>query len=68
MKHENHEQPIEDEEIKSWKKKLLFSWLFTIPIALIMLSERIFGFSVIEMPYSTITILALAFPVLFIFG
>ena len=46
----------------------MWSWLFTIPIALLMLSERLFGFELIEMPYSIIIILILAFPVVFIFG
>ncbi len=69
MKYEHHqEEPVEDEEINSWRKKLIWSWVFTIPIALIMLSERIFGFEVIKMPYSTITILILGFPVIFIWG
>ncbi len=63
-----HEAPIEDAEITSWKRKLIWSWIFTIPIALIMLSERLFSFSIITMPYSVITILILGFPVIFIFG
>ncbi|MEK6907534.1 MAG: copper-translocating P-type ATPase, partial [Nanoarchaeota archaeon] len=67
MKH-NQEQPAEDKEIKSWKIKLIWSWIFTIPIAILMLSERLFGFAFIEMPYSIIIILALGFPVIFIFG
>ena len=64
----HHEEPVEDAEIKSWKKKMFFSWLFTIPVAIIMLSERLFGFAFIEMPYSTIFILVLGFPIIFIFG
>ncbi|MBM3232124.1 copper-translocating P-type ATPase [Candidatus Pacearchaeota archaeon] len=58
----------DDSEIGSWKKKLIWSWILTIPIALIMLSERLFGFELIEMPYSVIVMLVLGFPVLFIFG
>src|SRR3989344_9414813 len=73
MKHNHHnshhhDEPVEDAEIRSWKNKLVWSWIFTIPIAFLMLSERLFGFSLIEMPYSIITILVLGFPVLFIFG
>lgn len=64
----NHQESVEELEIKSWRKKLILSWIFTIPIAIIMLSERIFGIAIIEMPYSSIIILMLAFPVLFIFG
>ena len=71
MGHEHnheHEEPIEDVEIASWKKNLFWSWLLVIPIAVIMLSERIFGIALIEMPYSIILILVLGFPVIFIFG
>jgi len=68
MHEHNHDEPIEDKEIRSWKWRLLLSWILTIPIAIIMLSERFFGFTIIEMPYSIIVILILAFPVIFIFG
>ena len=64
----NHEEKIEDSEIKSWKTKLIWSWVFTIPIAFIMLLERILDLSIVEMPYQSILILILAFPVVFIFG
>ena len=68
MNGHHHENPVEDEEIKTWKRKMWLSWIFTIPIAFLMLSERLFGFELIEMPYSVITILILGFPVIFIFG
>src|SRR3989338_4008002 len=68
MHEHNHDEPIEDKEIRSWKWRLLLSWILTIPITIIMLSERFFGFAIIEMPYSIIVILILAFPVIFIFG
>ena len=68
MDSHHHDQPIEDTEIQDWKKKLFWSWIFTIPIALLMLSERFFGFSLIEAPYSIIIILKLGFPVVFVFG
>lgn len=64
----DHSGPADDAEIISWKRKLIWSWILTIPIAIIMLSERLFGFELLEMPYSIITILALGFPVIFIFG
>src|SRR3989344_1493294 len=64
----NHEEKIEDSEIKSWKAKLIWSWVFTIPIVFIMLLERIFDLVIVEMPYQSILILVLAFPVVFIFG
>ena len=60
MEHKHHhEKPVEDAEITSWKKKLIWSWLLTIPITIIMLSERLFNFPLIEMPYSIIFILIL---------
>ncbi|MEK6940905.1 MAG: copper-translocating P-type ATPase [Nanoarchaeota archaeon] len=62
-----HEEP-EDAEITSWKKKLILSWILTTPIVITMLSERLFDFQLIKMPYSSIVILILAFPVVFIFG
>ena len=63
----NHEEPAKDSEIVSWGRKLIWSWVLTIPIAIIMLSERLFGYEFIEMPYSIIAILVLGFPVIFIF-
>lgn len=63
-----HEQPVEDVEIKSWKRKLVWSWIFTIPIAILMLSERIFGATIFPEEANKIIILVLAFPVVFIFG
>src|SRR3989338_360927 len=73
MKHENHkhgkhDEPVEDEEIKSWKKKLIFSWLFTIPIAIFMFSGRLFGIEILPESWMVPILLVLGFPVLFIFG
>jgi Cu+-exporting ATPase len=64
----HHEEPVEDVEIKSWKRKLIWSWVFTVPIVILMLFERLLGMAIIEMPLSIIVILVLAFPVLFVFG
>src|SRR3989344_2140333 len=63
-----HDAPVADAEITSWKRKLLWSWLLTIPITVIMLSERLFSIPLLEMPYSVIVILLLGFFVIFIFG
>ena len=62
------EQSVEEMEIRSWKRKMILSWIFAIPIAIIMLSERIFDFMIIPEGYSSYVILVLAFPVVFIFG
>jgi len=64
----HHDEPVDDEEIRDWRKKLFGAWLFSIPIAILMLAERVFGFSLFSMKYTTFLILALGFPVLFIFG
>ena len=74
--HENHDEhhhdtPIEDKEIADWKKKLIWSWIFTIPIAVVMLFDRFFGINLLEFSGETgmiVILLVLAFPVVFIFG
>src|SRR3989344_838680 len=68
MNSHHHDEPVEDSEIKDWKRKTWLSWLFAIPIAVFMLSERIFGISLIPENYLVVVLLALAFPVVFIFG
>ena len=68
MNGHHHENPVEDEEIKDWWKKLVGSWLFAIPIAFFMLSERLFGLEIFSASTATIIILVLGLPVLFIFG
>lgn len=64
----HHEEVLEDSEIRSWKKRLIFAWIFAIPIAILMLLDRIFGISLFQQEYMTIVSLILAFPVIFIFG
>src|SRR3989338_9341789 len=64
----HHDAPIEDEEIDEWKRKMTGSWIFAVPVAFLMLSERIFGIQFFSMEYTTFLILAIGFPVLFIFG
>ena len=68
--HEEHEhaETVEETEIKSWKKKMLWAWLITIPITFIMFSERLFGLKFLEPNTMTIVLLVLAFPVIFIIG
>jgi len=64
----HHEEPVEEKEMKSWKRKLIFAWIFTIPIAIIMFSERIFGIMLLPESITPIVLLVLAFPVIFILG
>ncbi|MEK6875462.1 MAG: copper-translocating P-type ATPase [Nanoarchaeota archaeon] len=76
-KHENnehhHDAPIEDEEIIEWREKLIGAWIFAIPIAILMLADRLFGFNIfmmLNMPdwFMTPALLIIAFPVIFVFG
>ena len=42
MGHEDHDHsaPVEDSEIRNWKKKLIGSWIFAIPVAVLMILMR----------------------------
>jgi P-type Cu+ transporter len=64
----HHDAPVEEKEMNSWKKKMLVSWIFVVPIAIFMLSERIFGLTFFNENLTRIITLVLAFPVIFIFG
>lgn len=64
----HHDQPVEDIEIKTWKKRMFWAWILTIPIAFLMLSERLFEFKFFPENVTTIILLIVAFPVIFIFG
>ena len=68
MKSRQHDEPVEDTEIQDWKTKMVWSWSFAIPIAVLMLTERLFGLEIFSMEITTIIILIIGFPVLFIFG
>lgn len=67
MYSENEKSP-EDSELKSWSRKLILGWVFTIPIALLMFTERIFSIRLIPEMWMMSLSLILAFPVIFIFG
>ncbi|HEA46545.1 MAG TPA: copper-translocating P-type ATPase [Candidatus Pacearchaeota archaeon] len=68
--HEEHDPSgtIEETEIKSWKRKMFWAWLITIPITFVMFSERLFGLKLFEPTTMTIVLLIMAFPVIFIVG
>ncbi len=75
MKEHQHEaimtevqMSVEEMELSSWKNKMLWSWIFTIPIAFLMLSERLFEFEILPEEFMIPAILILGFPVVFIFG
>jgi len=57
----------EEKEIRAWRNKMIFAWIFTIPLALLMLGMR---FNIIEISdkIATLVFILMAFPVIFIFG
>ncbi len=58
----------QDLEIKTWKNKLISSWIITIPIIFLMYSEMIFGFKIFQTSVSSLFILVFAFPIIFVLG
>ena len=68
MNHEHsHEEPVEEKEMRLWKRRLWGAWAFALPIAVLMILERFFDI----MPLGELTslvILIIAFPVIFLFG
>ncbi len=68
MNHEHHHGGVEENEVKTWFKKMFLAWVFTIPVALLMLSSRIFGIEIFSEKIMLLLTLILAFPVIFIFG
>ncbi|MFH1501226.1 MAG: heavy metal translocating P-type ATPase [archaeon] len=67
--HDHHEHAkVEDSEISHWKRKLLGVWLFTIPLIILMYSNKFFGLKILPMEYMTPVLLILSFPIIFIFG
>ena len=74
--HPHHEEmnehvhgSVEEKEIKSWFKKTIWAWLITIPIAIIMFSERLFGLKVFNTPEQmTFVLLIISFPIIFVLG
>src|SRR3989344_7541529 len=70
-KHEHREHDhssMEDEEISDWKKKLIGSLIFAVPLLIIMFVTRILGIEIINETITIIIFLVLGFPVVFIFG
>src|SRR3989344_2544733 len=65
---EHHHDNIEEREINSWKKRLIGSWIFTIPIVFVMYFGVLFEIELFSMKVASTIILILGFPVIFIFG
>ncbi len=67
MKHKRNEESIEGQEMRLWKRRLWGSWVFAIPIAVLMIFERFFDFMFFG-ELNALVILIIAFPVIFFFG
>ena len=63
----NHEQTPEEQEISMWKKKLVWAWVITIPLIIVMYILPLFDV-MIEEEIMRFIILFLSFPVVFIVG
>ncbi len=67
MEHKHHTESFEEEEMRLWRRRLWGAWVFAVPIAILMILERFFNI----MPLGELTsliILLIGFPVIFIFG
>lgn len=62
------EQSVEEMEMKAWKRRLIGAWIFSVPIAILMIFERIFMLPVLPEGWMIPVILVLGFPVVFVFG
>lgn len=62
------EESLEDREIRIWRRKMIWSWVLTVPIIIVMYSHMIFGISLVSMKWMSIVLLVLGFPIIFIFG
>ncbi|MEK6932639.1 MAG: heavy metal translocating P-type ATPase, partial [Nanoarchaeota archaeon] len=66
--HDHNEISLEEREIKSWKKRLIGSWIFTIPIVFVMYFGALSGIELFSERVANILLLILGFPVIFLFG
>lgn len=64
----HHDTPIENWEITQWKRKVIGSWIFAIPIAIFMIVTRLFMTDIFPENLMVIALLIAGFPVVFIFG
>lgn len=60
--------PPEDQELKDWKHRLIGAWMFAVPIAVLMLLERVAGMSLLPETVMTPVLLFIGFPVVFVYG
>ena len=61
-------ESVEEMELKNWRRKLIGTWIFAIPIAILMILLRIFQIEILPENLMVPISLILGFPVIFIFG
>ncbi len=64
----HHHEHHKDLETEKWRKKLIWVWILTIPIIIIMYSGRVFGVEILSEGLMTLLLLLFSFPIIFIFG
>jgi Cu+-exporting ATPase len=62
------EESLEEDEIRDWKRKLTIAWVFAVPIAVLMVLQRVFQIMSFSEEIMIIALLILGFPVIFIAG
>lgn len=62
------EESLDEKELRSWKRRLIGAWVFTIPIVFLMYVPRLLGFMLLPDEVMAVLILIIAFPVIFFFG
>ncbi len=64
----NHEKSIEEHEIEGWRRKLVWAWVFAIPVAILMFFQRVLRIDLLSEELMISAFLILGFPVIFILG
>src|SRR3989344_3766207 len=72
MNHNHHaeiqERSVEELEMLKWKRKMWGSWIFGVPLLVLMVITRVFGVSLFSEGIDVALFLVLVFPIVFIFG
>jgi len=71
--HDEHDHPLinvreADTESDSWLKKMVWAWIITLPLTLIMYSGKFLGLNLFSESVMTYILLVFSFPVVFILG
>ena len=64
----NHSESPELKETRTWKKRLLYSWIITIPVMVLMYLPMLFDLKILDPKIHSVILLVLSFPVIFIIG